>query len=82
MDSSSGPITTATQPPPPTMFRNIDDFMKEQEEIEQSKAKAVPSQIQPKKKATRVIDVEALANEARAIEELGEVNWTGKLLGK
>ena len=76
-------LGVSSKEPPRTQFQSIEDFVKEHEELEAPKAsqeKQKP-QPQPKKKPKKEVDGETLATEARAVEELGDVNWVGRLLG-
>lgn len=68
---------------------SIDDFMKEQEQFDavgsadlkaRAKAALANSNIQRFRKSP--IDTEAAAAEARAVAEIGETNWTGRLIGE
>ena len=63
--------------------------MKEQEALDsvkaaemKARAKAALANSNPKKVRKVPIDVEAAAAEARAVAEIGETNWTGRLLGE
>jgi len=63
--------------------------LKEQDELdaltlEKTKASSPPTTCSapPSKKARRAINIEALTSEARALEEIGDGNWIGRLLGK
>jgi hypothetical protein len=88
MESQSQP----TQQPMSTNFQSIDDFVREQEALDAVKSAQMKSRAQallsntktkPKSKIKRVqVDVEAVAAEARAVAELGDTNWAGRLLGK
>lgn len=84
-DSSS----SASGPGRKTHFQSMEDFMKEQDELDairlaaqKSSALHPPSSSPLSKKARKLIDVEALTAEANAIEEIGNTNWVGRLLGK
>jgi hypothetical protein len=77
-----------TQVPLRTNFQSIDDFMKEQEQLDavksaemKARAKAALANSNIKKVKKAPVDVEAAAAEARAVAEIGETNWTGRLLG-
>lgn len=70
-------------------FQSIEEFMKEQDELDAARlatgksiSPPTPTNTPPSKKVRRAIDVEALSLEARALEEIGDTNWTGRLLGK
>lgn len=61
--------------------------MKEQDKLDalaqvQNKASSplTPSSTPPSKRTRRAIDIEALSAEARALEEIGDTNWIGRLL--
>ena len=83
-----------SQPPPnaprsKTNFQSMEEFLKEQDKLDalaqvQNKASSppTPSSTPPSKKTRRTIDIEALSAEARALEEIGDTNWIGRLLGK
>ncbi|KAH8658659.1 hypothetical protein BGZ60DRAFT_383316 [Tricladium varicosporioides] len=60
-------------------LQNIEDFEKEQAEKDASRDKEAPAKSLPKQKKQRVIDVNAIAAEAKALEEIGRINWIGKL---
>jgi hypothetical protein len=76
--------TTSSQPVERTNFQSIDDFMKEQDNLDAIKHVETKTSVQamslPRKKVK--IDVEVQALEARAIDECGETNWVGKLSGR
>jgi hypothetical protein len=70
-------------------FQSIDDFMREQEQLDavksaemKARAQAVLANSNTKKFKRPPVDAEAAAAEARAVAELGQINWTGRLLGK
>jgi hypothetical protein len=78
-------ISTISQPSRKTNFQSIEEFMREQDEIDAIKlaeANARAEAATPSKKARKTIDIEALALEARALEEIGETNWIGRLHGE
>jgi hypothetical protein len=86
MENSS---SSTTVPQRKTNFQSMEDFMKEQDELDairlaaqESSALHTPSGSPPLKKARKSIDVESLTVEANAIEEIGDTNWIGRLLGK
>lgn len=63
--------------------------MKEQEQLDavksaemKARAKAALANSNIKKVKKAPVDVEAVAAEARAVAEIGETNWTGRLLGE
>jgi hypothetical protein len=63
--------------------------MREQEQLDavksaelKARAQAALANSNPKKFKKAPVDVEAVAAEARAVAEIGETNWTGRLLGK
>ncbi|RDL40611.1 uncharacterized protein BP5553_00590 [Venustampulla echinocandica] len=62
-------------------FQTMDDFIKEGDEREAVLlASKPPPKTQPLgKKQKRVVDIEALTAEARALEAIGDTNWIGKL---
>lgn len=67
---------------------SIEDFMKQQDAIDHVKsqelkaiAAAKLANSRPGKKNRRPIDEAAIAAEARAVAELGDTNWTGRLGG-
>lgn len=73
---------------PPLRLQTISDFMREQEMLDgvksaelKARAKAALANSNPKKFKKAPIDVEAVAAEARGVAEIGETNWTGRLLG-
>ena len=76
--------TTSSQSVERTNFQSIDDFMKEQDNLDTIKRVEMKTSVQaisvPRKKAK--IDVEVQALEARALDECGETNWVGKLSGR
>ncbi|KAM3070265.1 hypothetical protein ACMFMG_010101 [Clarireedia jacksonii] len=69
-------------------FQNLDDFIREQDEIQaqlqaeltaQSKAPSVCAS--PAHKKTKILpDIDALKAERDALEETGDINWVGRLL--
>lgn len=72
-----------------TNFQSIEEFMKEQDELDAVRLAAQkaalplsPSSTPPSKKARRTVDIDALALESKALEEIGDFNWIGRLLGK
>jgi hypothetical protein len=72
-----------------TDFQSMEEFLKEQDELdaltlEKTKASSSPttSSAPCSKKARRSINIEALTSEAKALEEIGDGNWIGRLLGK
>ena len=71
--------------PKRTEFQSMDDFMREQDQIDAIRLaarKASPPLNQPPaKKIKKTVDLEALALETTAILELGDSNWTGRLQG-
>jgi hypothetical protein len=78
-------ISTISQPSRKTNFQSIEEFMREQDELDAIKlaeAKARAEATASSKKARKTIDIEALALEARALEEIGETNWIGRLHGE
>jgi hypothetical protein len=80
---NAGSLGTSSKQPPRTQFQSIEDFVKEHDELDLLKAsqeKQKP-QPQPKKKPKKEVDGETLATEAIAVEEIGDVNWVGRLLG-
>jgi len=67
-------------------FQSIEDFEKEQDALDELKATEadVKAKLQPptkKQKKQKTVDLEVLAIEAQAMEEIGDVNWVGRLLG-
>lgn len=86
MENSS---LSTTVPQRKTHLQSMDDFMKEQDELDAIRLAAqepsalyTPSGSPPLKKARKSIDVETLTVEANAVEEIGDINWIGRLLGK
>ncbi len=86
---NDGFVKASSKQPPRTQFQSIEDFVKEQDELEvlkasQEKQKPQPQSQphpKPKKKPKKEVDGETLAAEVRAVEEIGDVNWVGRLLG-
>jgi hypothetical protein len=77
-------ISDVSTRPTRVQLQDVHEFMEEHAALVE-KQKALEAKknapLQPKKKAKRVIDVEALAAEQRAAVEMGSENWTGKLTG-
>lgn len=72
-------------------FQGMDDWVKEQDALEAKKVDAKeaakkenvkPTIPPPAKKAKHMPDLEALAIEKEATEEMGDENWIGKLQRK
>lgn len=86
MDPSIGPLPSANIPER-LHFQSMEEFDRECEQREaverakmqpQKKVKGPP----PSKKQKKTVDTNALAAEAAALEEMGEMNWIGKLNGQ
>ena len=63
--------------------------MKEQDELDAVRLAAKkaalplsPSSTPPPKKVRKTVDINALTLESKALEEIGDFNWIGRLLGK
>jgi hypothetical protein len=76
-------------PPRKTNFQSIEEFMQQQDELDAARlatrktsAAPVPSSTWPSKKARKTIDIEALALEATVLDEIGDINWIGRLQGQ
>ncbi|KAG9244872.1 hypothetical protein BJ878DRAFT_459455 [Calycina marina] len=81
------------QPGAPTVvsrtFRSLEDFVREQDQLDSTRSQhmkqaaanalAQGPQRRPRKKAPSAVDQEAIAAEARAVAEIGDTNWTGRL---
>jgi hypothetical protein len=84
MESIQSP--SSSQSEERTNFQSIEEFMREQDELDAmrltTREAPTPSSTPPSRKARKAIDIEALSLEANALEEIGETNWIGKLLGK
>ncbi len=70
-------------------FESLDVWMKQQDELSaqiasEAAKNGLPTVLAPpgKKKAKRVIDINALGLEQQAVDETGDRNWIGKLMGK
>jgi len=84
----SWPSTSQVNPTRRANFQSIEDFMREQEQLDavksaelKARAQATLANSNPKKYKKKEIDVEVAAAEARGVAEIGETNWTGRLLG-
>jgi len=68
-------------------FQSMEEFDRECEEREATEKVKMQSQKKvkgppPAKKQKKIVDVNALAAEAAALEEMGDMNWIGKLNGQ
>jgi len=77
--SGVGNNTTAVS----LQFQDIDEWVKEQDVLDAQKAsQGSPKPVPIAKKSKHVVDVEAIAAEQLALEEMGNDNWVGKLQRK
>jgi hypothetical protein len=65
----------------PMQLQNIEDFEREQDALDAERARTAKLTHPLPKRAKKSIDVTALAAEQHARDEIGEVNWVGRLLG-
>jgi hypothetical protein len=66
----------------PIQLQSIEDFEKEQDALDAEKARAAKVNPQPlPKRAKKTVDLDALAAEQQARDEIGNTNWVGRLLG-
>ncbi len=81
----TGQEPSAVIPPPvykPIQLQSIEDFEREQDALDAERARTAKEKPQPlPKKAKKTVDLNALAAEQVAREEMGDVNWVGRLLG-
>lgn len=62
------------------IYQDINEWMAKEDERERTEgSKTKPSQPQPARKARKEIDLETLAAEKYAVDEIGDENWVGKL---
>lgn len=62
-------------------LQSIEDFEREQDALDAERARTAKLTQPLPKRAKKSIDAAALAAEQRARDEIGEVNWVGRLLG-
>ncbi|KAF4627848.1 hypothetical protein G7Y89_g10307 [Cudoniella acicularis] len=72
--------STSTEGPHQVQMVNIEDFDREQDAADAAlRAREPQPKVQAKLKKHKVIDVEAITAEAKALEEIGTTNWVGKI---